>query len=495
MKPMLRFVRWRLHALLCVLLFGIHLQAQMAADHSEKASNLRQGEDKSFIGMQYEPWFFSQKSWATAEAIPLLGRYNTDESTVAKHFREFKDLGIDWILIDWSNMLWSTPEWEKHTGETKQLEEKTDILFKTALDLRRKGEYAPKFVFLLGRQNGPPVSNGSVRLNQVLAWLEQHYLDRPEYSDSWLYYQGKPLITILYWPPNPCQSLPKEETSVSSDKRWTVRWMASQLQDNHAENCGMWSWMDGTIPQVVTRRDGRPEDVVVTPASFYLPGTGTGWIAPSASPRDHGVTYLRSWRAAFNSRPAFIQIHQWNEFAGQKDNNGLQPGYWSAPSVNPKATSTVYADEYDLERSDDIEPTDLRACTMRGCGGWGWYYYNLTKALIALYRGEAPDITVLALSSSSTNGIVRGRSLTLHWDYVGKDPSGFKLLLDGKRIATVERTKEYQLDLSGVSPGEHRIKLIAVSAHTYFDLDPRYKTRAVKQPLPVVSEITFSLRN
>ncbi len=31
------------------------------------------------------------------------------------------------------------------------------------------------------------------------------------------------------------------------------------------------SWMDGTIPQVVTMHDGKAEDLVVTPSSFQFP--------------------------------------------------------------------------------------------------------------------------------------------------------------------------------------------------------------------------------
>jgi len=39
-----------------------------------------------------------------------------------------------------------------------------------------------------------------------------------------------------------------------------------------------------------------------------------------------------------------------------------------------------------------IEPTQINACGIRGCGGWGYYYMNLTKALISLYRKETPGI-------------------------------------------------------------------------------------------------------
>ncbi|MGC2400586.1 MAG: hypothetical protein WA510_12410, partial [Acidobacteriaceae bacterium] len=161
----------------------------------------------SLIGIQYEQWFYGSGSWKTAEAIPELGRYTTDEATVAKHYAEFQKLGFDWLLIDWSNMLWMKPAWERHTGDVLRLQEKTEVLFQTALHLHQQGKYAPKLVFMIGLQNGPPVPNSIERLNGLVAWLKANYLDRPEYKDLWLYEAGKPLLTILYWPPHPCAQL------------------------------------------------------------------------------------------------------------------------------------------------------------------------------------------------------------------------------------------------------------------------------------------------
>ena len=449
----------------------------------------------SLIGIQYEQWFYGPESWKTAEATPILGDYTTDETTVTKHYEEFGELGIDWLLIDWSNMLWSKPAWEQHAGDTKKLEDKTDVLFQTALHRSQRGESAPKLVFLLGLRNGPPVLDGVERLNGELAWLKKNYLDQPEYKNLWLYDGGKPLITILYWPPDPCAQLAKDlgrESLRAGD--WTVRWMATQLQDNHAERCGMWSWMDGVIPQVLTRRDGEAEDIVVTPSSFRLPGRG--WTAPSAIARDHGVPYLKSWKAAFATRPKFIQVHQWNEFAGQQEGQGLPEDYWGqtpAGSEKERKPSSVYADEYNVQLSDDIEPTDLHACTFRDCGGWGFYYFNLTRAIISLYRGETPDITVLALSGPASAAREGTPSIELNWDFLGKPPSHYSLSVDGHVIRSSISNLKYALDVSQLAPGKHTVKLIAAGVHTYFSLDPTKAAARPSHALPVESEITFEL--
>lgn len=432
----------------------------------------------SLIGMQYEPWFTTKNAtWDTAEAVPILGKYSSyDVNVLKKHAQWFEDLGVNWILIDWSNMLWANPPWENHQGGTRQLEETTELLFETYSQLQKQGHNPPKIVFLLGLENGPPVKDGVARLGKIFDWIDAHFLSNSQYKNLWLYYQGKPLITILYNPADPCQKLQGVlKAHPLQEPKWTIRWMASQLQINHAENCGMWSWMDGSIRQLVTYRDGKPEETVVTPSCF----AAGGWLAPTAVGRDHGAPYIQSWKVAFQARPKFIQIHQWNEFAGQKNGEGYGPRH------------QVYVDEYSLPFSDDLEPTQLHGCAYRGCGGWGYYYMNLTKALIALYCGETPDITVMALSSPFEPLTVKGKKLRLTWETLGALPVNYSLDLDGKRVANNIEGQSYTLPLSHVSPGTHHVTLTANGAHTYFDLNPDRLTQKSAKPLPVTSTIEF----
>lgn len=368
----------------------------------------------TLIGMQYETFFTPNNvgNLDTAEAIPILGKYSSyDVNVIRKHAEWFQDMGVDWLLIDWSNLLWMQPVWEEHQGASRELEETTDLLFKTYSQLEKEGKHPPKLVIMLGLQNGPQVPHLVERLNGIITWTKENFLDRPEYKNLWLYYHGKPLLTILFTAPLTCEELAKQSRGVVAPD-WTVRWMGSQLQDSHVDKCGFWSWMDGTIRQIVTYRDGLAEVTVVTPACFPFPFTPDlhekGWLDPRATGRDHGAPYLESWKVAFETRPKFIQIHQWNEFAGQKEGTGSGPKH------------DIYGDEYNLELSDDIEPTELNKCAYRGCGGWGYYYVNLTKVLISRYRGETPDITVMALSGPFQPAVVKGKSLSLALETLGK---------------------------------------------------------------------------
>jgi hypothetical protein len=133
----------------------------------------------------------------------------------------------------------------------------------------------------------------------------------------------------------------------------------------------------------------------------------------------------------------------------------------------------------------------MDACTLRGCGGWGYYYFNLTRAIISLYRGETPDITVLALSGPAAPAPNGTRSIDLHWDFLGTTPSSFTLSVDGQVVKSSLDGSAYSLDITSIKPGLHKVKLTAAGVHTYFSLDPEKASVRSSRRLPVESEITF----
>jgi hypothetical protein len=461
---------------------------------------------RTLIGLQYEAFFTDQNmNWnstqasgsiglynGTAEAIPILGKYrSTDVSILKKHEEWFEDMGIDWLLMDWTNFLIARPEWETQQGPTHEVEQTTELLFNTYRQLQKEGKHPPKFVFMM-----PPIDSaasvpvGIQRLNKLIQFATEHFLNNPEYKDLWLRLDGKPLMNIAWWgatldaPGASCQELAKITDQVVAPG-WTVRWMGTQLQNSHVNQCGYWSWMDGTIPQAVTFRNGAPEETIVTPSCFPFGFTdeqlkdNKGWLDHKAVGRDHGAPYIESWKAAFENRPKVIQIHQWNEFSGQPQ--GMGPG----------TKADIYGDEYNLDLSDDLEPTQLDKCGFRDCGGWGYYYMNLTKALISLYRKQTPDITVLALSGPALPAVVKDPKLRLTWNYLGQTPTGYTLKLDGQPVADNLHGSNFTLDLSKSAVGKHTVELVAKGVHTYFDLSPARQAQKSSTPLPVVSAIDF----
>lgn len=472
-------------------------------DHEEASAS------RTLIGLQYESFFtLHNVSWdashpsgsvglysGTEEAIPILRKYSSyDVNVIKKHEEWFEDMGIDWLLLDWTNFIIAKTPWELHQGATREAEETTELIFKTYRQLEKEGKHPPRLVFMMPLfKSDPDPEVGIKRLNNIIQWTTTKFLDDPEYRDLLLKFDGKPLMILPWWgarvspPERTCADLAKFTSQVIATG-WTVRWMGTQLQDSHVNQCGYWSWMDGAIQQTVTFKDGVPEETVVTPSCFpfaftdALLKTHKGWLDPEAVGRDHGAPYLESWKVALTNRPRVIQIHQWNEFAGQLKDQGMGPGM----------RRDVFGDEYSLELSDDLEPTRVDKCGYRDCGGWGYYYMNLTKALISLYRGITPDITIIALSGPALPAVVHEDRLPLTWDYVGKAPGSYTLKVDGRTVTETLRGENYTLDLSKVSPGKHTVTLIANRVHTYFDLAPERLTVKSPAPLPVSSEIEIN---
>ena len=123
-------------------------EKQQTRTSSEMATrNPAPGSHPTLIGMQYETWFtpHNNRAYDTAEAIPMLGKYSSyDVRVLRKHEEWFERMGINWLLLDWSNMLWAKPAWEEHKGGTRELEETTDLLFKAYAQLQKEGRQPPK---------------------------------------------------------------------------------------------------------------------------------------------------------------------------------------------------------------------------------------------------------------------------------------------------------------------------------------------------------------
>jgi hypothetical protein len=462
----------RIGAALCVILAGMPLLAQRPPD-------LPRG---NAIGLYYETWFtpgvksnILNGDWATTEAIPLLGRYSShDGHVLEQHARWFAWLGIDFLGVDWTNNLFDRENpWENHRGNQLELIETTRLLLKTLTRLRHQGIATPRVTLLLGLENG--ASATVPRLNNEIQWVYDHYVRSAELNESLAYVDGKPLL-ILFRGAG-CGAPPGIEAG-----RFTVRWMSHQLQTRKPQTCGLWSWMDGVVDPVVTRYQGKAEAVTVTPAFFPLIGPTKGWLDPKAMGRRNGATYLAEWNVALKARPQFLLINQWNEFAGQKDGEGYGP------------KKDGYGDTYSIELSDDIEPTKLNGCGYRGCGGWGYYYLNLTKALMELYRGKTPDATLVVLSSPLNGSSVPAGDVNVGWTVTGAPAKSFRLFLDRKAIVQDYRGDHYILPATAVRSGKHTLTIEASGTKSYFDLDYEKLAEQRKTPVEASSTVHFSAK-
>ena len=459
------------------------------------------------IGMQWEPWFTPMNAfWQTAQAVPVVGFYDSfNRDVMLQHALWLMDAGVNFIYVDWSNHIWGKKHWNERPPNANEIIDATTATLEAYADMRDEGLPVPKVVIMPGLSNGPPTTMEA--LNEELQWIYDNYVCNERFAGLWVEYEGKPLIVpldcahIAMKDETPPVGEGRSQTSRPvDDTHFTVRWMGTQLQASKAEKFGYWSWMDGCLEPIVTYHDGAAEVVTPTPAYF---GHG-GWLYPEARGRRGGTTFLESFKSAMRSRPRFVLFHQWNEFAGQPEGHGYGE------------KKDIYVDSYSVELSDDLEPVSLTAHAYRGEGGWGYYYYNLTHALIDLFhhgtarlrtslthgtarlrtslRQEPPEDTILAVHPPGRGQVVTDSHLDIEWAAIGKEPDSYTVLLDDTVVAERLSETAHRLDLRQAPNGKHTVGVVAEGTQTRFLLSCVEEDVRLADPVPVKVEIPFVLR-
>jgi len=458
---------------------------------------------ETLFGIQWEPWFTGgARRWHTAQAVPLMGFYDSyDRDVTRQHVLWFMDLGVDFILPDWSNHIWGCRHWDERSDGVNALLHATQLALETLADMRAEGLPVPQLALMPGLSNGRPATMEA--LNEELEWIYHNYLRNPRFEGLWQTFEGKPLIVILdtgavahpqgsaesaFRIPFFKQTLEMSATELDAfraaqvpvdDTHFTVRWVSSQNQTTRHHELGYWSWMDGVIDPPVTYKDGVAEAVTVTPTFF----NAQGWTGAGAYGRRGGATYLETFKMALAHRPKVVFLHQFNEYSGQPQGHGYGPDH------------SIYVDTYSVELSDDLEPVSLTAPGFRGDrGGWGFYYLNLTRALMDLYRGKAGDSTLLAVSGPARGAVVSGVTLPVTWSIVGAPASGFTLAVDGKAIRKHIAGTGAELSLAGLAKGPHILTVIAEGAQTRYPLSWIELDDPLEASVPAKVDVLFAVK-
>ncbi len=443
---------------------------------------------RTYIVIEYKPFFPSYGP--SSEAVPLTAYWSNTSAIIEQEALWLSWAGVDAVLIDWSPATMvqdiSQINWLYIDHTTQLLEVYHEM------DLAHLPH--PKVIILIGIDNGPHRASAQV-LNYILNWVYTHYVNNPDLNTSLFYYNGKPTLIMLDG---------SFTNHTFRDPRFTIFFMGFHLENimnappskpYHDNPWCYWSWMDGVLTPIIVYCNESPLAVTVSTAFFPdIKPNDVGWTAPGAVGRENGATLIQEWVIPMIYRPKFIIINDWNQFSGE--------------CLHPTGP---YLDQYSPEYSQDIEPTFLNStgCMGKWQGGWGYYYLVLLKALIMLYRGETPNATIIAIAQplnnytvythqpsmlNTTNYIVlNGYTMLIRWTYVGKAPSSFTVVLDGKVIATNLTSTWYMLDLYGLPKGWHTIRILANGAVTYFNLTEAYYelVNASNTPLPCEAEVSF----
>lgn len=416
------------------------------------------------IGVQWEPWFTpANMQWGTAEAVPLIGYYSSFLPDVTRqHMIWLAESGTDFLVTDWSNHIWSKATWDDRDPGSNELIHSTSLAMEVLASMRDEGIPVPKMTLLTGVSYAP---NGEVALNGMLNWIYQMYIRNPRFKDLWVQLDGKPLILVLDCP------AAYHKAGKKLDDRFAIRYNGANQERTHTEEFGFWSWMDGAEP-TVTMVDGKAEALTAC-IGYFAEG---GWKRPTARGRRGGATLLETWRSVLKNRPRFLQLHQFNEFAGQPEGQGVGPDH------------DIYVDTYSAELSDDFEPTSLTAPAYRSDGGWGFQYLNLMRALVDLYRQPTPETTVVVVSSPSAREVVKGNSVKVVWDALGKPATGYAIQVNGKVVAQGVKGTSATVGLSGFHDGPLTIRVTADGTKSRYLLSSAEDSLPLDELVPAYAE-------
>jgi len=455
-------------------------------------------EDGHLFCVQWESWFIpGPGSWSSAEAVPVVGFYDSyNEDVIRQHVLWFMDIGVDFIMPDWSNHMWGKKHWNEIEGGARSIVHATTVFLEVLAKMRDEGIDVPKVALMPGISNGPPAT--MIAMNEQLDWVVQNYILNPRFKGLFQDYDGKPLMIILdtgalghkkgtaksaFTVPFFEQTLALKEQELDDfrkaqgpidDSKFTIRFMSSQNQLTRHHELGYWSWMDGQLEPLVTYLNGNAEAITVTPA-FFGP---LGWTAADSYGRRGGTTYLESFKYAIKSKPQVIFLHQFNEFAGQAEGHGLGKNH------------DIYLDEHSIEFSDDFEPVSLTAAGARdNTGGWGFYYLNLTRALMDIFHKTDNNSTLLAATITEASG----KPVKLNWSVAGEMPKSFTVAIGDKVLFKEITGMSCEIPVQELSKGTHTITITANDAHTYYALSKTAFDEVPEKPLPVNVKLTFTL--
>jgi|GEM_PF-1169579 len=305
------------------------------------------------IGMEYETWFGpGYAQWGHEEAEPILGQYSSlDPRVLRQQTLWFNEMGINFVELDWTNNL-SVPF---PSPAARECINANKILFNLYAHMRQH----PKIVFLMGPEHNNWLNHTTPYtgpwFNAQLNYVYKHFINNPKYRRLYLHYRGKPLL-LLYLN-GPRSSHPPK----IHDPRFTIRYVGAWLQYTKEERYGVWSWYDQKATPTFYHGHAEALTVACGYPAINSPGNGlNNWLSLQAGGKNYGQTYRTQWRVADHYRPHFLFLCQWNEF---------EP-----------------PDQYNVNLSNDMEPTLMTELGSHRPSGWGFFYLDLTKMEIGRYQ-------------------------------------------------------------------------------------------------------------
>ena len=404
---------------------------------------------------------------------PLFGYYRTtDPWVLRKHAEMLADAGVDAVVFDCSN------------GEFLWLSS-VKALLDTWSQAKKDGVNVPKIAFMLQLSKQPGSQRNALRMLYYGETDNSQYDNRSslkgfygrgEYSDLWFRLDGDRKPFIMAYPESLNLNDPSDRVIYNF-----FTWRPGQpdyVYGDHPDGLGnhQWGWLQDYPQNKFNEKNGQTEQMTVGVAqnasdasgghcfAFNSPNTyGRSYtstdknrtlLVEATKPGEvtsfkYGYNFQEQWDRALDVDPHYVFITQWNEWIAIKMKTWPPEGASQGSYGYPNPPGYSFADQFDSERSRDIEPT----------ANWGDngddYYYQLVEN-VRQFKGVGSYPNVSRKMTMAIDGDFSGwekvspdfkhyAGNTLHRDHAGHsslhytNTSGRNDIVD----ARVTRDKDY----------------------------------------------------
>lgn len=270
-------------------------------------------------------------------AKPAQGYYRSTDKTAARNnLQLLGDAGVDFIILDFTNMADSDYVDDMNKGEAWAYKP-IQTLCETIIEMRAEGKTVPYIALWCAQTDG-----------RFIQEIYNRFYTKEEWKDCFVYWDNKPFMIF------------KQGETFPHPDLFTVRYMWGLTGDH------CWRFLNTNNKGTAYVNNGVTEQLSVAVASqeSYMSMTDT------AHGRNHGIFFYEQWTEAFNVHPKIVTLTWWNEWAAQRF------------IINGESH---FVDNYNKDYSRDIEPME---------GGHGDQYYQWMKQYIEAYKsgGECPRL-------------------------------------------------------------------------------------------------------
>lgn len=253
------------------------------------------------IGMWLTVWWTKDdqfRHWVNCHRLPVGGPYTAgDPAIIARHYEQFRDLGVDFIIMDDTNC---------YNNDGGRIADNIKAWF-DFMDARPADERIPICIGGGGEMRG----EGKPGQTRAADFYWNSWAQRPSYFKL----DGKPLLLVdtddNYGPGD------------WDDARFTVRWAYNG--DNH-ESMGKrktWGWGSYHPAPVVE------ESMSIWPGHRFPYHVAKLGNDPLEEPREGGDLYVRAWLHVLKANPRHVTIADFNNF---EEETAIEASYaWEDP--------------------------------------------------------------------------------------------------------------------------------------------------------------------